>query len=53
MKKVTVKAVLKSNSAVWIEKTIWIKTKSDGALLTKEEIMRDTTPTRKTKGKNK
>jgi len=51
--KVTVKAVLKSNSAVWIERTIWIKTKPDGALPTKEEIMRDTTPTRKTKGKNK
>ena len=51
--KVTVKAVLKSNPAVWIERTIWIKTKPDGDLPTKEEKMRDTTPTKKTKGKNK
>jgi len=52
-KKVTVKAVLKSNPAVWIERTIWIKTKPDGDLPTKEEILRGTTPTKKTKGKNK
>jgi len=39
--KVTVKAVLKSNPAVWLERTIWIKTKPDGALPTQEEILRD------------
>jgi hypothetical protein len=31
-KKVTVKAVLKSNPAIWIERTIWIKQKPDPAL---------------------
>lgn len=51
--KVSVKAVLKSNPAVWIERTIWIKTKPDGDLPTKEEIMKGTAPARKTKGKNK
>ncbi len=50
--KVVVKAVLKSNSSVWIEKTIWIKTKPDGELPTKEDILRDTTPAKKTKRKN-
>jgi hypothetical protein len=39
--KVTVKAVLKSNAAVWIEKTIWIKKKPDGELPTQEEVMRE------------
>ena len=39
--KVTVKAVLKSNPAVWKEITIWIKQKPDGPLPTQEEIMRD------------
>lgn len=38
--KVTVKAVLISNPAVWLEKTIWIKTKVDPALPTRDEIMR-------------
>lgn len=51
--KVTVKAVLKSNPSVCIERTIWIKTKPDSDLPTKEEILRSTTPARKTKGKNK
>jgi hypothetical protein len=51
--KVTVKAVLKSNPAIIIERTIWIKTKPDGELPTKEEIMRGTTPAKKTKGKNR
>lgn len=50
--KVTVKAVLKNNPSVWIERTIWIKTKPDGDLPTKEEIMNGTTP-RKTKNKNR
>ena len=39
--KVTVKAVLKSNPAMWIERTIWIKKKPDPELPTKEEVMRD------------
>jgi hypothetical protein len=51
--KVTVKAVLKSNPAIIIERTIWIKTKPDGDLPTKEEIMRGATPAKKTKGKNR
>ena len=38
--KVMVKAVLKNNPSVWIERTIWIKIKPDGDLPTKEEIMR-------------
>ena len=50
--KVTIKAVLKSNPAVWIERTIWIKTKPDGDLATKEEIMKGTTP-QKNKNKNR
>ena len=38
--KVTVKAVLKSNAAIWKEVTIWIKKKPDPEKLpTKEEIM--------------
>ena len=42
--KVTIKAVLKSNPGVWLEKTIWIKTKPDGDLPTKDEIMKNTPP---------
>lgn len=42
--KVTVKAVLKSDPAVWIERTIWIKTKPDGDLPTKDDIMNSITP---------
>ncbi|MBL7731116.1 MAG: hypothetical protein JNM88_08060 [Chitinophagaceae bacterium] len=37
--KVTVKAVLKSNHSVTIERTIWIKTLPDGDLPTREEMM--------------
>jgi hypothetical protein len=48
--KVTVKAVLKSNPAVWLEKTIWIKTKPDGDLPTKDEIMK-TIPSKKNKNR--
>ena len=51
-KNVTVKAVLKSNPSVWLEKIIWIKTKPDGDLPTKEEIM-NTIPQRKNKNKNR
>lgn len=52
--KVTIKAVLKSNPAVWKEVTIWIKIKPDGPLPTKGDIMNNpaqTTPGRKTKNK--
>ena len=50
--KVTVKAVLKSNPSVWIERAIWIKTKPDGDLPTKDEIMKDI-PQGKTKNKGR
>jgi hypothetical protein len=39
--KITVKAVLKSNPTVWIERTIWIKTKPDGPLPTQEEVLKE------------
>lgn len=39
--KITVKAVLKSNPSLWLERTIWIKKKPDGELPTKNEILRD------------
>ncbi|MEI9944866.1 MAG: hypothetical protein WDN26_11670 [Chitinophagaceae bacterium] len=39
--KITVKAVLKNNPSVWLEKTIWIKKKPDpDKLPTKEEAMK-------------
>ena len=42
VEKLTVKAVLKSNPAIWREVTIWIKKKPDPEILpTKEEILRD------------
>ena len=41
VEKLTVKAVLKTNPAVWKEVTIWIKKKPDPELPTKEEILRD------------
>jgi hypothetical protein len=52
--KVTVKAVLKSNPAVAIEKTIWIKKKPDDEWLpTKDEVMPGGTSKKpKSKGKN-
>ncbi|HEX6190933.1 MAG TPA: hypothetical protein VFZ42_01155 [Chitinophagaceae bacterium] len=37
--KVTVKAVLKSNPAVWKEVTIWIKKRPDPTLPTKDEML--------------
>ena len=39
--KITVKAVLKSNPSLWLERTIWIKKLPDGELPTKDEILRD------------
>jgi len=50
--KVTIKAVLKSNPAVSIEKTVWIKIKPDGDLPTREDILNGNTP-RKPKNKNR
>ena len=44
--KVIVKAVLKSNPSVWIERTIWIKKKPDHMLPTSDQILNK-------KGKNK
>jgi hypothetical protein len=50
--KVTVKAILKSNQLVVIEKTIWIKKKPDDELLpTKDDVIKGTVPV-KNKGKN-
>ena len=49
--KVTVKAVLKANPSVWIERTIWIKKKPDGPLPSKDEIMKDI-PRQRTRNRN-
>lgn len=38
--KVVVKAVLKSNNSLWLEKTIWIKKSPDEELPTKEEVLK-------------
>ena len=50
--KVTVRAVLKNDPAVSIERTIWIKTKPDGALPTQADILNGNQP-RRTKNKNR
>jgi len=50
--KVTIKAALKSNPAVSIEKTVWIKIKPDGDLPTKEDILNGNNP-RKPKNRNR
>jgi len=53
-KKVTVKAVLKSNPSVWIEKTIWIKQKPDPVLPTRDDMIREHEAQKKRdKGKNR
>lgn len=39
--KITVKAVLRSNPSMIIERTIWVKVKPDGPLPTQEEVMRE------------
>lgn len=39
--KITVKAVLRSNPALAIERTIWIKKKADGPLPTEEEVLKE------------
>jgi len=51
-KKVIVKAVLKANPSIVIERTIWIKTKPDGDLPTIDQIMKGT-PQEKTKNKKR
>ena len=48
-KKVTIKAVLRSNPALWLERTVWIKQRPDPELPTQEELMKDA----KQKQKNK
>ena len=51
--KVTVRASLKSNPSINLERTIWIKQKPDDELLpSKNDVMQGTTPP-KTKHKNK
>ncbi|HEY6062885.1 MAG TPA: hypothetical protein VIV35_04715 [Chitinophagaceae bacterium] len=51
--KVSVRAALRSNLLVSIEKTIWIKKKPDDEVLpTKDDVMNGTAPV-KNKGKNK
>jgi hypothetical protein len=42
VEKVTVKAVLRSNPAVWKEITIWIKQMPDPLLPSKDDILRNT-----------
>ncbi len=51
--KVTVKAVLKNNPTVFIERIIWIKQTPDPALPTRGEIMKAPAPaTKKTRKRN-
>lgn len=45
--KVTVKAVLKSNPSVWIQRTIWIKQLPDPPLPGRNEVMPDAKQKRK------
>ena len=46
--KVTVKAVLKKDPTLWIEKTIWVKQKPDPEFLpTKEDVMKPSSPSKK------
>ena len=52
--KVKVKAVLKANPAMWIEKTIWIKKNPDGPLPTKDDMLnRETVKKSKVKNQKK
>ena len=50
--KITVKAVLKSNPSVSIEKTIWVKKKPDGDLPTQEEVLKEFRKKSGRKGRN-
>ena len=47
VQKITVKAVLKSDPNTWKEITIWIKKKPDPELPTKEEVLRNTKPSKR------
>lgn len=47
VQKITVKAVLKADPTTWKEVTIWIKRKPDPELPTKEEILRNTKPSKR------
>lgn len=47
VQKITVKAVLKSDPNTWKEITIWIKKKPDPELPTKEEVLKNTKPSRR------
>ncbi|MCG2615681.1 hypothetical protein LZZ85_15375 [Terrimonas sp. NA20] len=47
VEKVTVKAVLKSNPAIWKETTIWIKRAPDPMLPSRDEILRNTNQKRR------
>jgi hypothetical protein len=52
-KKVIVKAVLKSNPAIWREVTIYMKTTtSNERLKTMEEVLQPSNPSRRKKGNN-
>jgi hypothetical protein len=50
--KVTVKAVLKNNPAIWIERTIWIKKLPDGPLPTRNDVLPTSAPSNKRKKRN-
>ena len=50
--RITVKAVLKSNPSVSIEKTIWVKKKPDGELPTQEEVLKEFRKKSGRKGRN-
>jgi hypothetical protein len=49
--KVTVRVFLKANPFLVIEKTIWIKTKPDGPLPTRDQIMNTPSTPKKTRNK--
>ncbi len=52
-KKVAIKAVLKSNPAIWKEVTVYIKTTADNERLkTIEEVLQPSNPSRKKKNSN-
>ena len=50
--KITVKAVLKNNPSLWLERTIWIKKKEDPQLPTEEEVIREMRKKSKRREKN-
>lgn len=50
--KVTVKAVLKNNPVIWIERIIWIKKLPDGPLPARNDILPSSSPADKKKKRN-